>query len=30
MAELFEEAQPMLEGVMANLRLWEAAADTPF
>ncbi len=29
MAELFEEAQPMLEGVMANLRLWEAAADTP-
>ncbi len=29
MAELFEEAQPMLEGVMANLRLWEQAADTP-
>ncbi|DBA85163.1 hypothetical protein WJX79_004941 [Trebouxia sp. C0005] len=28
MAELFEEAQPMLEGVMANLRLWEQAADT--
>ncbi|DBA94754.1 TPA: hypothetical protein ACH3X1_002302 [Trebouxia sp. C0004] len=29
MAELFEEAQPMLEGVMANLQLWESAADTP-
>ena len=29
MAELFEEAQPMLEGVLANLRVWEQAADTP-
>ncbi len=27
MAELFEEAQPLLDGVLGNLRAWEAAAD---
>ena len=29
MAELFEESQPMLDGVLANLHLWEASVDTP-
>ena len=32
MAELFEGTQPMLEGVLANYRQWEAAgkvADAP-
>ena len=32
MVDVFEGAQPMLEGVMANYRNWEAAAaaaDTP-
>ena len=32
MAELFEDAQPMLDGVLANYRHWEAAtpeADLP-
>ena len=28
MAELFEGTQPMLEGVLANFRQWEAAAKT--
>jgi len=28
MAELFEGTQPMLDGVMANYRQWEAAAHT--
>ena len=27
MAELFEDAQPMLDGVLANFKIWEAAAD---
>ena len=26
MTELFEDCQPMLDGVMANLRYWEQAA----
>ena len=26
MADVFEGAQPMLDGVMANYRSWEAAA----
>ncbi len=25
--ELFEDAQPMLDGVLANLRYWEAASE---
>ena len=32
MAELFEDAQPMLDGVLANYHHWEAAtpdADLP-
>jgi hypothetical protein len=32
MADVFEGAQPMLDGVMANYRSWEAAAaaaDSP-
>ena len=29
MADLFEESQPMLDGVLGNLRLWEADAETP-
>lgn len=32
MAELFEESKPMLDGVLANYRYWEAAtpdADLP-
>ncbi|KAL3161210.1 putative 3',5'-cyclic phosphodiesterase pde-3 [Trebouxia sp. C0009 RCD-2024] len=27
MAELFEDAQPLLDGVLANFKIWEAAAD---
>ena len=27
MAELFEGTQPMLDGVLANYRQWEAAAQ---
>ncbi len=27
MADLFEGTQPMLDGVMANYRQWEAAAQ---
>ena len=27
MTDLFEDCQPMLEGVMANLRYWEAAVQ---
>ena len=31
MAELFEDAQPMLDGVLANYHHWEAATpDTAF
>ena len=26
MADLFEESQPMLDGVLGNFRLWEAMA----
>ena len=29
MAELFEDSQPMLDGVLGNLKLWEAAAEAP-
>lgn len=32
MAELFEESKPMLDGVLANYRVWEAGtpdADLP-
>lgn len=27
MAELFEDAQPMLDGVLGNFKVWEAAAN---
>lgn len=27
MADLFEDAQPVLDGVLANFKVWESAAD---
>ena len=27
MAELFDDAHPLLDGVLANFKIWESAAD---
>lgn len=27
MADLFEDAQPVLDGVLANFKVWESATD---